>query len=89
MSKNKNPTRKQHNSEVIQKLRSGEDLIRFDSYASWFPTRPTVSKDKKLMKTLYSAEPSDKKRVSISPSKGAGTSPLYILSKKPKISYDS
>ena len=54
---NKNPSqiRRQHNSELIRKMRNGESMTSFDSKASWFPPRPTIEKDKREMARLYTA----------------------------------
>ena len=54
-SKNELNSRKKHNKELINKLKSGESLVKFDSYASWFPPRPNITKDSQAMKRVYNS----------------------------------
>jgi hypothetical protein len=49
---NKNQ-RKQHNLELIRRMRSGDSLCSYNSTDSWFPPRPMVKKDKDAMAKLY------------------------------------
>lgn len=51
--KNAYQIRRQHNSELIRKMRNGESLTSFDSKASWYPPRPVIEKDKREMARLY------------------------------------
>ena len=46
--------RQKHNQEIIKKMNEGESLTSFDSLSSWFPPRPKIKKDKKLIDQLYS-----------------------------------
>lgn len=45
--------RRQHNAELIRRMRNGEALSAFDSKASWFPPRPVIKKDEREMRRLY------------------------------------
>ena len=45
--------RRQHNSDLIRRMRNGESLTSFDSKASWYPPRPIIQKDKAEMARLY------------------------------------
>jgi hypothetical protein len=45
--------RKNHNEDVIKRLRRGEPLCRVDAASTWFPPRPILSKDPEAMKRLY------------------------------------
>ena len=51
--------RKQHNSELIRRMRNGEPLTSFDSKASWYPPRPIIKKDKVEMARLYDVKARD------------------------------
>lgn len=53
--KNVSQIRRQHNSELIRKMRNGESMTSFDSKASWFPPRPVIEKDKREMARVYDA----------------------------------
>lgn len=55
---NKKPSdlRKNHNSELIRRMRGGESLTAIDSKASWYPPRPIIQKDYKEMSRLYKAD---------------------------------
>ena len=46
-------TRKQHNEQLIRRMKSGEPLWSYDSKASWFPPRPMIEKDPEAIKRLY------------------------------------
>ena len=52
-SKNARDLRKQHNSDLIRRMRNGESLNAIDSKASWFPPRPVIEKDRSEMARLY------------------------------------
>lgn len=45
--------RKDLNNELIQRMRNGEDLSKFDASASWYPPRPNTKKDFKAIQQLY------------------------------------
>lgn len=45
--------RKQHNSELIRRMRNGEPLNAVDSKASWFPPRPIIQKDPREIARVY------------------------------------
>lgn len=45
--------RRQHNEDLLRRMRSGEALWSFDSNASWFPERPKIKKDPKALARLY------------------------------------
>ena len=51
--KNAQNLRKQHNSDLIRRMRNGESLNAIDSKASWFPPRPVIEKDRSEMARLY------------------------------------
>lgn len=46
--------RKQHNAELLRRMRNGEALNAIDSKASWYPPRPLIKKDEREMARLYS-----------------------------------
>ena len=60
-----NASRKNRNSELLQRMKDGDSLIAFDNHSSWFPPRPKIKKDNEEVKRLYSRvdqeNPSDKK----------------------------
>lgn len=45
--------RRQHNADLIRRMRNGEPLNAVDSKASWFPPRPVIEKDPREMARLY------------------------------------
>jgi len=45
--------RRQHNSELIRRMRNGDSLNAIDSRASWFPPRPILKKDASEMSRVY------------------------------------
>lgn len=51
--KNLNDTRSKHNSDLIRRMRNGEQLNAVDSKASWYPPRPVIKKDTNEMARLY------------------------------------
>jgi len=56
MQTGKKPTgdrRKEHNSDLVRRMRSGEPLNAIDSKASWYPPRPIIQKDRVEMARLY------------------------------------
>ncbi len=46
-----------HNDQLIDRMRRGDSLWAFDSQSSWFPPRPLIKKDTKLMNKLYQNNP--------------------------------
>lgn len=54
-SKTMEQIRKLHNRELLRKLDQGESTTSFDAMLSWFPPRPKIEKDKKIMDKLYGA----------------------------------
>lgn len=45
--------RRQHNLDLMRRMRGGESLNAYDSKASWFPPRPIVKKDEKEISRVY------------------------------------
>jgi hypothetical protein len=45
--------RKERNEDVLDRLKKGDSLSSFDSYASWYPPRPIIKKDPKALGKLY------------------------------------
>ena len=45
--------RKKHNGDLIKRMNDGDSLKSFDSMSSWFPPRPVIKKDVKVMAKLY------------------------------------
>ena len=45
--------RKERNAELLRRMRGGEQLASFNSYASWFPPRPIIQKDMHALQELY------------------------------------
>jgi hypothetical protein len=63
MSGNKNKSfnlRKDHNSELIRRMRNGEPLNSIDSKNSWYPPRPIIKKDEAEMARVYGAPVAEK-----------------------------
>ncbi len=59
-SKNKSlNSRKQHNSDLIRRMRNGEPLNSIDSKSSWYPPRPVIKKDEGEMARVYGAPSTD------------------------------
>ena len=52
-SDQKKDARKEHNRDLIRRMRNGDSLTSYDSTASWFPPRPCIEKDEKEMVRLY------------------------------------
>lgn len=48
--------RRDRNSELLRRMRNGEQLSSFNSYASWFPPRPIIQKDSGAIRQLYGHE---------------------------------
>jgi hypothetical protein len=49
--------RKERNEDVLDRLKKGDALSSFDSYASWYPPRPIIKKDPKALGKLYGSKP--------------------------------
>lgn len=49
--------RKDRNSDVIRRMKNGDQLSSFNSYSSWFPPRPIIEKDSAAVKDLYGQAP--------------------------------
>lgn len=45
--------RKERNADLLRRMRNGEQLASFNSYASWFPPRPIIQKDMHALQELY------------------------------------
>ncbi|HYX35681.1 MAG TPA: hypothetical protein VE954_21505 [Oligoflexus sp.] len=45
--------RKERNADILRRMRGGEQLASFNSYASWFPPRPIIQKDIHALQELY------------------------------------
>ena len=50
--------RRQHNKEILSRMKKGEALTSFNSHTSWFPPRPIVKKDQADMQKLYGVQAS-------------------------------
>ena len=48
-------SRRQHNTDLIRRMRNGEPLNTIDSKSSWYPPRPTIKKDAGEMARVYGA----------------------------------
>jgi len=52
-----NPTpinrRRDHNTELLQRMSHGDPLCAMDSTSSWFPPRPVIAKDRQAILRLY------------------------------------
>lgn len=46
-------TRTKRNRDLVKRMRSGEPLGSFNTEDSWFPSRPVLQKDKKVIDKLY------------------------------------
>ena len=45
--------RHDRNSELVRKMRNGDQLTSFNSQSSWYPPRPTIEKDEGAIRKLY------------------------------------
>jgi hypothetical protein len=45
--------RHDRNSELVRRMRTGEQLTSFNSQSSWFPPRPIIEKDQGAIHKLY------------------------------------
>lgn len=45
--------RRQHNLDLMRRMRGGESLNAYDSKASWYPPRPVIKKDDKEISRVY------------------------------------
>lgn len=55
-SKSSSELRRQHNLDLVRRMRGGESLNAYDSKASWFPPRPMIKKDEKEISRVYKAK---------------------------------
>ena len=55
--------RKERNEDILDRLKKGDALSSFDSYASWYPPRPIIKKDPKALGKLYSSKSAEKMAV--------------------------
>ena len=53
--------RRERNAEVLRKLKNGDYLSSFNSYASWYPPRPIIEKSQEDINKLYGLDKNDKK----------------------------
>jgi hypothetical protein len=44
--------RKSHNEDLIRRMKAG-DALQYNATSTWFPPRPLIKKDKKIVKQLY------------------------------------
>ena len=51
--------RKKINDEILRKMKNGESLASIDLANSWFPVRPKIKKDTKIIEKLYKKEDED------------------------------
>jgi hypothetical protein len=42
-----------HNKDLIERMKSGDTLQRYNAQSSWFPPRPVIKKDLKAIDMLY------------------------------------
>ena len=73
-AKSSTQIRKQHNYDLIRRMRNGDALYSFDSQASWYPPRPVIEKDKDEMARLY-----DKTEKAVAEAREAGNKGLFVL----------
>ncbi|MBC7661206.1 MAG: hypothetical protein H7249_16030 [Chitinophagaceae bacterium] len=45
--------RQDRNSELVKRMRTGEQLTSFNSQSSWYPPRPIIEKDQGAIQRLY------------------------------------
>lgn len=45
--------RLERNSELVRRMRNGEQLTSFNSQASWYPPRPIIEKNQEAIHKLY------------------------------------
>ncbi len=58
--KDKDLLRREHNQELIRRMRQGDSLTAYDSKSSWFPPRPIIEKDSEAITKLYGKNDSEK-----------------------------
>lgn len=51
-----NDLRRQHNLDLMRRMRGGESLNAYDSKASWYPPRPVIKKDDKEISRVYDVQ---------------------------------
>ena len=45
--------RQDRNSELVRRMKTGEQLTSFNSQSSWYPPRPIIEKDQSAIHKLY------------------------------------
>ena len=60
--KEKDEERRRRNEDLVRRMKLGENLKRFDSEMSWFPPRPIIKKDRKLMEQVHRSSKDDEKK---------------------------
>lgn len=58
-SKSRTDKRREHNQDLLRRMRSGESLRTVDSRSSWFPPRPIIQKDQEAISRLYNLNTAD------------------------------
>ena len=48
--------RRERNSDLVRRMRSGESLSSFNAFSSWYPPRPVIEKDSDALHRLYGEE---------------------------------
>jgi hypothetical protein len=48
--------RKKKNEDLLRRMRAGEDTRLYSPQDTWFPSRPVIKKDEKLVKALFSSD---------------------------------
>lgn len=61
--------REKHNQDLINRMKSGENLQRYSSQSSWFPPRPVIKKDLSAIETLYGEKRTSSRLSSHTPEK--------------------
>jgi hypothetical protein len=74
-----NDIRRQHNADLIRRMRSGDSLTSFDSKASWYPPRPIIKKDAREMERVYNGDASAPEQRSAAARPTKATEGLRIL----------
>ena len=53
--KDLNRSRQEKNNDIIRRLKKG-DSLQYDATNTWFPPRPVIKKDEKVLKKLYNTD---------------------------------
>ncbi len=70
--------RRDHNQDLLRRMRSGESLRSVDSRSSWFPPRPMIQKDQEAISRLYNLTAKESSRGAETSSESLGESSLKI-----------